>query len=85
MGSETAYGPIRLSQQNSSVQKLQRRIESIVREVSANMKAERDARQSKIDSLGSYERSSRFMAETCDRRNPDIAQKRDAILRRYMR
>ena len=64
---------------------MQRRIESIVREVSLNMKAERDVRQSKIDSLGSYERSSRFMTETCDRRNPETAQKRDALLRRYVR
>lgn len=79
------YGPMRASMQNTLSAKMQRDVSNAINAVVKEMEKERAVKQARIDSLESYEATSKYITEVCDKQNPTIAQRCDQIMKKIYR
>lgn len=79
------YGPMRRNLQNALASRMQRDVSNLINDIVKDMEKERAVKQGAIDSLESYEATSRYITNVCDKQHPAIAQKRDKLLRQVYR
>ncbi len=79
------YGPMKRNLQNALTSKMQRDVSNTISDIVKAMEKERAVKQAAIDSLESYEATSQYITDVCDKQHPAIAQRRDKLLKKVHR